>query len=277
MNKFFITGLLLLATLSVKAQSLTQAWTTGPGLDVPECAVYDADNELIYVANIIGKADKKDGLGSISRLKPDGSIQDTAWVRGLHAPKGMALVNGKLYVSDIDHLAIINVLTGKVETMVPMPGALFLNDVAAMADGRVYITDSNKKSVFVYDGGKVTELFTAAGFLKPNGIVADKDGLVIIDMGSGVLYGANHKGKKLEVLAKGLNGGDGIVKLASNEFLVSCWSGEVWHVKDGKTKRLLDTKEQKINAADIGFIPGQDLVLVPTFFGNSVSAYKLKR
>jgi hypothetical protein len=39
---------------------------------------------------------------------------------------------------------------------------------------------------------------------------------------------------------------------------------------------MLDTKEIESNTADIGFIPGENIVLVPTFFKNKVAAYKLE-
>jgi hypothetical protein len=41
-------------------------------------------------------------------------------------------------------------------------------------------------------------------------------------------------------------------------------------------KTLLDTREQKKSAADIGYDPVQRIVYVPTLFKKSVVAYKLK-
>ena len=39
--------------------------------------------------------------------------------------------------------------------------------------------------------------------------------------------------------------------------------------------KILDTKAQKLNTADIGIIPKKNILLVPTFFGNKVVAYKI--
>jgi hypothetical protein len=39
---------------------------------------------------------------------------------------------------------------------------------------------------------------------------------------------------------------------------------------------LLDTREQKVNSADIGYDAKNKIVYVPTFFRNSVVAYQLK-
>lgn len=45
--------------------------------------------------------------------------------------------------------------------------------------------------------------------------------------------------------------------------------------KNGDVKVLLNTKEQKINAADIDYSPELNLLLVPTFFANKISAYEI--
>ena len=46
---------------------------------------------------------------------------------------------------------------------------------------------------------------------------------------------------------------------------------------NNRSQKLLDTKDQKINAADIGYIESQELLLVPTFFDNRVVAYKVSQ
>ncbi|MEP0712750.1 MAG: ATP-binding protein, partial [Algoriphagus sp.] len=58
-------------------------------------------------------------------------------------------------------------------------------------------------------------------------------------------------------------------------YVASRWAGEIYFVSgDGETL-LLDTKSEESNTADIGFIPEDNIVLVPTFFKNKVVAYKL--
>jgi hypothetical protein len=50
----------------------------------------------------------------------------------------------------------------------------------------------------------------------------------------------------------------------------------VWYI-DGKGNKevLLDTRDRKINSADIGYDAQKRILYVPTFFKNSVVAYKL--
>jgi hypothetical protein len=44
-----------------------------------------------------------------------------------------------------------------------------------------------------------------------------------------------------------------------------------------KNTKLLDTSADKINAADIEYIPEKRLLLVPTFFKNTVVAYEVSK
>lgn len=61
------------------------------------------------------------------------------------------------------------------------------------------------------------------------------------------------------------------------DFIISNWNGEINHVSaNGQVRKLLDTKTEKINAADIEYIAEQNLLLVPTFFANKVVAYEVK-
>ena len=65
--------------------------------------------------------------------------------------------------------------------------------------------------------------------------------------------------------------------MTDDEFIVSCWHGTIHYVNsDGTREVLLDTHEQKINSADIGYDSKQRIVYVPTFFKNTIVAYELK-
>jgi len=66
-----------------------------------------------------------------------------------------------------------------------------------------------------------------------------------------------------------------VVKLTAGNYVVSDWRGEIFHIKDGVATSLYDTKENNLQTADIGIIPNEDIILIPTFFGNGVKAYKL--
>ena len=67
------------------------------------------------------------------------------------------------------------------------------------------------------------------------------------------------------------------ISVTGNDFLVSCWAGSIWYVHaDGTKDHLLDTRDQKMNSADIGYDVMSKIVYVPTFWRNSIIAYELK-
>jgi hypothetical protein len=114
----------------------------------------------------------------------------------------------------------------------------------------------------------------SAGNESINGIAVGEDGTI---------YGLDKSGLKTlnsdgtsSLLNQTVTGGDGLVVLGDGNFIASRWQGEIYFVSgDGETL-LLDTKDAESNTADIGFIPGDNIVLVPTFFKNKVVAYKLE-
>jgi hypothetical protein len=72
-------------------------------------------------------------------------------------------------------------------------------------------------------------------------------------------------------------GTDGVEHVTGKDYIVSCWAGAIWYVNgDGTKQNLLDTREQKINTADIGYDAKNRIVYVPTFFKNKIVAYELK-
>ena len=114
------------ATLCFAKLSITvgaqPAWNltlikTIDGFDVPECTLYDAATDAVYVSNIETKDAGYwvyDNKGFISKLDPNGQIINLRWQSGdtekLSAPKGMCVFKGKLYVADITKL--MDILTG---------------------------------------------------------------------------------------------------------------------------------------------------------------------
>src|SRR5690606_27372967 len=117
--------------------------------------LYDESSGTIYVANIEGEAAEKDGKGSISIISKEGEIQEREWVNGLNAPKGMGIMDGKLYVTDIDEVVEIEIESKKITNRYPVKGAVFLNDLDTH-QGRVYVSDSRAGNIHLLENGQVT-------------------------------------------------------------------------------------------------------------------------
>ncbi|SFA89458.1 SMP-30/gluconolactonase/LRE family protein [Algoriphagus aquimarinus] len=255
----------------VKTPTLTKIWETDTTLTTNESVLYDAESGKIYVSNIEGDPRGKDGKGSISIIDKDGKVVNQNWVTGLNAPKGMGITNGNLYVTDIDQLIEVNLESGKISNKYKVEGAGFLNDLAT-SNGKVYFTDMNTGKVHLLDGGKISTV--TEGHESINGIaIAENGSLYMLDKSG--LKMLNEDGTSTN-LNKTVTGGDGLVILGDGNYVASRWAGEIYFVNsDGGETLLLDTKDAESNTADIGFIPGDNIVLVPTFFKNKVVAYKL--
>ncbi|WP_017730629.1 SMP-30/gluconolactonase/LRE family protein [Nafulsella turpanensis] len=256
--------------------SLEQVWATDAVLEVPESVLYNPEEEVLYVSNIVGEPTVEDGAGYISKISLDGEIIEKEWVSGLDAPKGMAILDGKLYVSDINELVEIDIAAGEILNRYAVEDASFLNDVIATADQKILFTDSDRGTVHQFADGVIDLWYGPEADERPNGLYAEEDRVLMATSGTGVFKEVTERGEG-EVLAEGIGAGDGIAAVNENAYLVSNWQGEVYYVVEGieGVEKILDTKEQKINAADIEFVRERDLLLVPTFFDNRVVAYKL--
>lgn len=250
--------------------SLTRLWETPEELITCESVLYDESTGSIYVANIEGDASEKDGKGSISTISKEGEILEREWISGLNAPKGMGIMDGKLYVTDIDEIVEIDVESAKISKRYPLEGAEFLNDLDTH-NGKVYFSDMRAGSIHVLENGKITTFAEGQGSI--NGLRVSEDG---------TLYGLDGEGLKkyeedgsFEVINSVVTGGDGLVIIDEDTFIASRWQGEIYLIQDGVETKILDTVEEKSNTADIDFIPGDNIVLVPTFMKNKVAAYEL--
>jgi DNA-binding beta-propeller fold protein YncE len=269
-----VFSMLIVASLAhAQSPKLVKKWESEASLKVPESVYFDEKRKALYVSNIDGEPWGDDKKGSIGKLSLDGKIVAAEWVKGLSAPKGMAVLGNQLYVGDMAEVVVIDIDKGTIAKRISVPGAKGLNDVAAGPGGAIYVSDSMGKKVFaIKDGKPEVHLENLKG---PNGLLHHGGTLYVLDGDGAYRVGED---RSLKLVSGGIEGVlDGIEPLSANEFLVSTWQGTVHYVKaDGKNELLLDTRADKINAADIGWDAKNRVVYVPTFFKNSVVAYKVE-
>ena len=262
---------LFFAANNLNAQKLEKIWET-TGLKTPESVIYYPEKDIIFVANINGDSSAKDGNGFISVLNTDGKIKTLEWVKDLNAPKGMAIFKGKLYVADVNQLVEIDIEKGTITARYEAPGAVFLNDVTACMNGMIFVSDTRTAKIHVLNDGKFTVWMEGKPLETPNGLMAEKGKLLVGDKN---IYEVDIQTKKVTQLIEDAGGVDGLEKNNAGDFVFSNWPGRIFIHKNGKTIKLLDTTENKLNTADIDYALKLDLVLVPTFFDNRILAYKI--
>lgn len=269
---FFL--ILLLAAVTSNAQIVSPLWQTDRVLKVPESVLYDASQNCLFVSNVNGSPAEKNGEGFISKLSPDGKVIDLKFAKGLNAPKGMAIYQNKLYVSDIDRLAEISLTNPMEIKFYEAPKAQFLNDVAIGKNGTVYVSDSGTGRIYKLENGVFGIWGKVAPLSGPNGLLCEK-GHLLIGTNNGI-FSADPVSGKVEKLVTLSGGIDGLKAIGNGKYIVSDWKGKVQVVSATGQSVLFDTTDKKINAADLEFIPSKNVMLVPTFADNRIMAYKLK-
>jgi len=243
---------------------------------VPESVRFDAKRKVLYASNIDGQPWEADGKGSIAKLGLDGKVIAAEWVTGLDCPKGLALSDdGKwLFAADAGGIVVIDIAKGKIDHKIAIPEGVQLNDLVN-DKGTLYISDSKGRKVFVVKDGKAAVYLDETVLKGPNGLFVHKGALYVLDNDSLNRVG---KDKKLTVLASGMPGGvDGLENVGGDDFIVSAWGGAIWYVPaKGDKEQLFDGKPTGTHTADMGWDPKTKTTYVPTFFGNSVVAYRVE-
>ncbi|MBS1920668.1 MAG: ATP/GTP-binding protein [Bacteroidetes bacterium] len=275
MIKVFAFSLTLFFSSCILAQKhqLIKLWQTDTLLRTPESVLFNSKNNFLYVSNINGDASVKDGNGSIGKVDLNGKIINVDWVKGLNAPKGMGLYDGKLFVADIDEVVEINTTAATIENRIPVKGAMFLNDIAINDKGIIYVSDTRMNKVYRIENGEVKTV--AENITGANGLFCIGDDLYVLS--NGVLLKITKNKMRIRIADGMESSTDGLESVNGHDFLVSCWVGAIYYVKvDGSKEKLLDTQAQKINSADIGYDPVKKIVYVPNFLQNRITAYQLK-
>jgi DNA-binding beta-propeller fold protein YncE len=286
MMRSAVAACLFAVCLSVPALAAepVKVWETS-GFANPESVLWDGAKKVLYVSNLNGAPPDKDGNGYISKLNAEGKVVVEKWVTGLDAPKGMAVFKGRLYVSDIDRLVVIDTATGKVTKTYPAPGAKFLNDVTVDDKGVVYVSDMVDNVIWALNGGKFDKWLADAQLENPNGLKAETGRLLVASRGAmtgkgfdtskqGALKAVTLPDKMIRDLTPGFGNLDGVEPDGKGGYVVSDWvAGGVFSVtRQGKVAKLLNLKP---GSADISTLPEQKLLLVPMMMDGVVAAYRL--
>ena len=256
------------------------------GFATPESILHDTVADVYLVSNINGAPAGKDGDGFISRLSPEGQVEQLKWIDGaaenvtLHAPKGLVMKGDTLYVADIDCVRLFVRTTGAPAGETCFPGATFLNGLGIDGNGALYVTDSGLNPDFSPSGTDALWRFTPDGETskvqqgdslgRPNGVAFSGGDGFVVTFGSGEIYrfGPDYRRRTVLPGAEGRQL-DGIVFTRDGGYLFSSWGDRAVHRVDaeGATSRLVEDVE---SPADIGYDARRNRVLVPLFTPNKV-------
>lgn len=178
-------ALLLLVASAPDSQALQVT-----GLRNPASIILDgADGYLISNEN--GGPNDQDNNGFITKLDRDGKIVKLKFIEGgqngvtLHAPKGLAIIDRTLYVTDIDTVRAFDLASGKPAAALDLRDLHvdFLTGLATDGLGVLYIADSGSDTIFrvnVREGGRATVFIHDKRLAGPYGLaVHPSNGMLI--------------------------------------------------------------------------------------------------
>lgn len=260
-------------------EGMTRAWETPADLLTPESVAYDPRHRVYYVSNYDAfNPSRGRGLQYISVISDDGRIENVQWVGGLNNPTGVVVAGDRLMAVERGGLVEIDTDTGEVSNRYPIVNAGMPNDIAAGADGSFYVSDPPRGIIYRFSGGEFEEWLSGDEVSDPNGLVVDGMRLVWGNNGDNCLKTVDLETGEIETV---VNLGSGIIDGVSldgrGNYIVSHWRGKVYRVSpSGDVVKVLDTTGAGAFAADLEFVPGTGLLIVPNFYDNTVTTYRLE-
>jgi len=238
---------LLTTALAAAALALAACQTPAPtgaaprtigGFSLPESVTLAGPR--VFVSNLGAKLEPvaKDGDGFISELDADGRIVALHALphpgdAPLHAPKGMAVAGGRLYVADIDRVAGFDLASGRrvFDAVIDGSAPAMLNDLAVEDERTLLVSDTLRGTLHRLDlrNGRYTLL--ASDIPGANGIAVDARQQRAYVVGLGAQF---EGGDLFEVdlrapgTARRVEGGphgilDGVALQADGRLVVSDW------------------------------------------------------
>ncbi|MCP4548119.1 MAG: hypothetical protein GY835_16770 [bacterium] len=252
-----------------------QVWQHETTFRSPECALYDAARDILYVTNYFSG-----GNEFISRVRLDGEVEDLEWISGLVRPTGLFIEGDTLWAVDRTNLIKIDIVAGTILERIPVPGAAFPNDVSGDAVGNLYVSDTDGGKLYRYTGGAFEIWLEGEDVSQPNGMLVDGNRLLYGNGGDGCLKSADLRTKEVRTvfaLGDGANP-DGLRPDGRGGYLVSDFNNRIFHVSStGEGTLLFDTSSSHGFSADFEYIPDEGLIVVPGLYDNKLTAYKVRQ
>ena len=265
------------------------------GFTAPEAVRYDADQDIYFVSNWgTGNPDAKDNNGFISRMSPEGAVDNLRFIAGgargatLHSPRGMTIVGDTLWIVDVDAVRGFDRRNGAPLATVDFSKFKlgFLNDITASPEA-LYVTDTGTDHIYRIARSVITVALHDSALGGPNGITWDRgrNQLVVVPYMRGSTISSWSAGKtaltrigtsNAALTEMGKTGGvkfDGVEILPGDRIVVASQADSSIHIFSGGTGRPVFKTGGA--PADIAVDTKRNRVAVPFVARNLVEIWQL--
>ena len=267
------------------------------GFASPESVVIAGARRFVSSMGSKPEPTSKDGDGYISELDAQGALVDRrSFPREgdppLNAPKGMAVIGNRLFVTDIDRIVGYDLASRKqvFEAVVSGGPAKFFNDLAVESDTTLLVTDTLRNALYRYDLGNKTFSLVAVDMPGANGLALDRTrnlayvAAIGANFGGGDLYSVALDGDAKARRIGDVHGLFDGIALVDGKLLLSDWKSVsepvpgalTLHATDGTLASTLSTPELH-GPADFDYDATQRLLWIPDMQNNRVVIVPLPR
>lgn len=236
--------------------------------NAPESVVFDPIGQQ-YIVSFAGS--------KVLGMQADSSSPFAVFAEGLTSPKGMVIYDTVLYVTDVTNVKAYSLLSHAKIAEYSVPGAMFLNDIAADDLGYLYVSDMNAGKIILIDPieNKVETLLSTP-YQSPNGLYWDTYGQLLY-----VVYFSSTKSpiQSIDVDTKEIKDVykaeftmlDGITMDYEGSVYVSSWATDsVYKFNSGFDNKPVAIPKKFTSPADIYFDEFNDLLVIPCMNINKV-------
>ena len=254
-----------------------------------ESIAYDAERDLYVAVNAGMPQDVVPNDGYISLINPDGSVHTLKWIGvnrnglTLNHPLGSDIVNGLLYVVDINTIRWFDMKTGEPRGSVTVPDATRFNDLEVAGDGTIYATqtgDQNSETWKIFrvtPQGQASVFVSGAPLRQPNGVGLDATGnVVVVNIGSNDVHTFSAAGQ-LRTTEQAVDAGtDGLVVLPDGtKYVSSVRQGTVSRIRPGQKAEIVAAGIP--SAASMTYDSKRNRLVIPMNDWNAIAVVDLDR
>ena len=257
------------------------------GFRFAESMAYDEVRDLYVAVNAGIAQDVIPNDGYISLINPDGTTHTLKWIGvdrnglTLNHPLGSDIINGLLYVADINVVRWFDMESGEPRGSVVVDDAQRFNDIEVAEDGTIWATQTGTEESGTWrlyrigPDGDASIVVEGAPLARPNGVAFDPDGnIVVVNINDNAVLTFSPGGELVRTEHAVDGGNDGLVILDDGtKYVSSVRIGTVSRIRPGEAAEVVASGIP--SAASMAYDSKRNRLLIPMNNWNAITIVEL--